>query len=106
MEDKEAIKKVDKPTDWVNSCNCRKIQIVKLRIWLDPRDLNKAIKREHFQLPIPLKTSQADCPVQQFSASLMQIMDNGKYHLTKQVNFSQHFIHHMDDIVSFACRLV
>ena len=45
------IKKQEEPTDWVNS-----MVIVqtpkKLRICLDPRDLNKAIKREHF----PMKT--------------------------------------------------
>ena len=46
------IKKVDQPTDWVNSLViAEKSKTGKLRICLDPRDLNKAIKREHFQLP-------------------------------------------------------
>ena len=51
MENDGVIKKQEEPTDWVNS-----MVIVetpkKLRICLDPRDLNKAIKREHF----PMKT--------------------------------------------------
>ena len=52
MEEKGVIKKVDQPTDWVNSLViAEKPKTGKLRICLDPRDLNKAIKREHFQLP-------------------------------------------------------
>ena len=44
---------VSKPTDWVNSIvlsettNDRE-QVTKVRVCLDPRDLNKAIKREHY----------------------------------------------------------
>ena len=38
---------VDEPTDWVNSLDIREKPIGSLRICLDPRDLNKAIKREH-----------------------------------------------------------
>ena len=44
---------VEKPTDWVNSivlCDTisDKGEITKLRVGLDPRDLNKLIKREHY----------------------------------------------------------
>ena len=49
MENDGVIKKQEEPTDWVNS-----MVIVetpkKLRICTDPRDLNKAIKREHFPM--------------------------------------------------------
>ena len=52
MEDREVIKKVDQPTDWVNSLViAEKSKTGKLRICLDPHDSNKAIKRQHFQLP-------------------------------------------------------
>jgi hypothetical protein len=52
MEEKGVIKKVDRPTDWVNSLViAEKPKTGKLRICLDPRDLSKALKREHFQLP-------------------------------------------------------
>ncbi|CAC5421277.1 unnamed protein product [Mytilus coruscus] len=45
MEDKEVIRKVDEPTDWVNSLVVvEKPKTGKLRICLDPRNLNKAIK--------------------------------------------------------------
>ena len=45
------IEKVTHPTDWV--CNIVVVEKSngKLRLCLDPRNLNKAIKREHFQLP-------------------------------------------------------
>ena len=46
------IRKVDSPTDWVNSIVIvEKPNTGKLRICLDPKHLNQAIKREHFQLP-------------------------------------------------------
>ena len=52
MEEMEVIEKVEEPTDWVNSM----VTIVKpngsLRICIDPRDLNQAIKRE----PYPMST--------------------------------------------------
>ena len=46
------IKKVDIPTDWVNSLVIvEKHKTKQLRICLDPRPLNKTVKHEHFQLP-------------------------------------------------------
>jgi len=43
---------VDQPTDWVNSMVAvEKKNTDKLRICIDPRPLNKAIKREHYHLP-------------------------------------------------------
>ncbi|VDI47522.1 Hypothetical predicted protein [Mytilus galloprovincialis] len=50
LTDKEMITPVTEPTPWVNN-----LVIVekpnKLRICLDPRDLNKAIKRSHYPMP-------------------------------------------------------
>lgn len=52
MEQKGVIRKVDHPTDWVNSLVIvEKPKTGKLRICLDPRHLNTAIRREHFELP-------------------------------------------------------
>ena len=41
------------PTDWVNSIVLSKMtndrgEVTKIRVCLDPRDLNKAIQREHY----------------------------------------------------------
>ena len=51
MENDGVIKKQEEPTDWVNSMVIVKMP-KKLRFCIDHRDLNKAIKREHF----PMKT--------------------------------------------------
>lgn len=52
MESSGVIKKVEEPTDWVNSLVVvEKPKSIKLRVCGDPRHLNKAILREHFQLP-------------------------------------------------------
>ena len=41
------IAKVDRPTDWENSCVCVTKPNGKLRLCLDPKDLNKAIQTNH-----------------------------------------------------------
>ena len=51
MEKLDIIEKVSEPTDWVNSLVTVSKPNGKLRICIDPRDLNRAIKRQHFQLP-------------------------------------------------------
>lgn len=45
------IAKVEGPTDWVSSMTVVKKPNGDLRLCLDPQDLNKAIRREHFKLP-------------------------------------------------------
>ena len=43
---------VDEPTDWVNQMAVATKKNGSLRICIDPRSLNLALKREHFQLPV------------------------------------------------------
>ena len=50
MEDNGHITKVTEPTDWVSSM-VTVVKNDKLRICSDPRDLNKAIRREHYPIP-------------------------------------------------------
>jgi len=45
------IDKVTIPTDWVSSLVVVQKTNKKLRLCLDPRDLNKAIKRSHYPMP-------------------------------------------------------
>lgn len=45
------IKKVEEPTEWVNSMVCVKKPNGDLRVCMDPKDLNANIKREHYQIP-------------------------------------------------------
>lgn len=51
LEEKGIIAKVDRPTDWVNSIVCVTKPNGKIRLCLDPKDLNKAIKRPHYYTP-------------------------------------------------------
>ena len=44
------ISKVEEPTEWVNSIVTVEKQNGSIRTCLDPKDLNQAIKREHFPL--------------------------------------------------------
>ena len=48
----EVIVKVDEPTEWVNSMLVETKDDGRLRICLDPVDLNEAIKREHYPMPV------------------------------------------------------
>lgn len=49
----KVITPVQDPTDWVNSLVITEKKIEALRVCLDPRELNKAIKRQHFSIPTP-----------------------------------------------------
>ncbi|XP_061729443.1 uncharacterized protein LOC133534338 [Cydia pomonella] len=51
MEAQGIIAKVEGPSDWVSSITVVKKSNGDLRICLDPKELNNAIKREHFRLP-------------------------------------------------------
>ena len=51
MERDKIIIKRDEPTDWVNSLLVVEKKNKTLRLCLDPRDLNRYIKREHFLIP-------------------------------------------------------
>ena len=53
LEEEEIIASVDKPTDWVHNHVITEKRNGSLRICLDPRPLNKAIKRERYQIPTP-----------------------------------------------------
>ena len=51
MESLGVIDRVTEPTDWVNSLVVVQKPNGQIRVCLDPKDLNKAIKRHHYQLP-------------------------------------------------------
>ena len=52
MEELGVIRKADEPTEWVSSLVVVQKPNSKVRVCLDPRDLNKAVQREHY----PMKT--------------------------------------------------
>ena len=51
MADLDIIEPVQKPTNWVNGIVVVGKPKGKFQVCLDPRHLNKAIKREHLHLP-------------------------------------------------------
>lgn len=51
MEAAGVVSRVDKPTKWVSSMVCVEKKNGDVRICLDPRDLNKAVLREHHRIP-------------------------------------------------------
>ena len=50
MEDIGVIAKVTQPTDWVSGMVIATKKNGELRLCIDPRNLNKAVKREHYQI--------------------------------------------------------
>jgi len=65
MENDAIVTRVDEPTPWVNSMVIVEKSNGDLRICLDPKDLNKAVLREHHKIPtiqdIALKFQGMDC---------------------------------------------
>ena len=61
MEKKGIIKKVEEPTSWANSMVFNEKKSGKLRICIDPRDLNKVIEREPYQLPTQREIASTGC---------------------------------------------
>ena len=51
MTQLDIIVPINEPTDWVSSLVAVEKPNGNLRIFLDPQNLNKAIKREHYRLP-------------------------------------------------------
>jgi len=64
MEDDGHIIKVTEPTDWVSSM-VTVVKNDKVRICSDPRDLNQAIRREHYPIPTveEVVSSVPDCKI-------------------------------------------
>jgi len=64
MKKEGNLAKVSQPTDWVNSMVVSS-RGEKIRICLDPGNLNKAVKREHYSVPtveeIAAKIPEATC---------------------------------------------
>ncbi|KAK7939091.1 hypothetical protein WMY93_002417 [Mugilogobius chulae] len=65
--EKGIIRKVEEPTDWVNSLVIVEKKNGDLRLCIDPRDLNKWIKREHFKLPTKSDITSAMAGARYFS---------------------------------------
>ena len=67
MEEQGIITKVTEPTEWVNSIMYPVKPNGDLRICLDPKDLNKAIIREHYKAPTLEEITHKLCGATKFS---------------------------------------
>jgi hypothetical protein len=94
--------KVEEPTDWVSSMVVVEKPNGKLRICLDPKHLNKAIKREHFQLP-----TIEDITTRMANAKRFSKLDaNHGYLWTRKVNSLPLSTLLLADIATLALHLV
>ena len=77
MEAEGIVEKVDEPTDWVSNLVIVEKPDESLRLCLDPRNLNKNLKREHYQLPtfdeIAMRLTNATFQMPLFVACIMVI---------------------------------
>lgn len=102
MESKGVNKKVDQPTDWVNSLVItEKAKTGKLCVFrsqgFEQRSSGNVFNN------LLLKKLHQDCLELPCLVNSMPIVDTGKYPPMKPVNSSLRFIHHLEDIVSVAC---
>ena len=78
MTKMEIIKSVSESKEWMNSLVIGEKPNGSLRIYLDQRNFNKVIQREHFQVP---STEEIFADIQGakfFSINLMLAMDSGR----------------------------
>ena len=77
METLGVIAKQDEPTD--SLVTVRKSN--RIRVCIDPKDMNCAIKREHYHLQVQLR----NCPKRKYLQSSTRLMDSGKSNLISPV---------------------
>lgn len=105
MERLNVIVKVDQPTSWVNSMVIVEKLDGSIRVCLDPKDLNRVVKRSHHQLPTTEETMTRLTDAQYFSC-LDASQGFGSIALMKRVQTFAHLPPRMAVINTYFCRLV
>ena len=106
MEQANIISKVDQPTPWVNSMVVVEKKDGSVRICLEPRELNKAILREHHHIPTLDDIAYRFAGVKIFS---IVDMKHGYWHVPLDQEsrlFTTFTTPHLDDMRSTGYRLV
>ena len=85
LEAQGVIAQVTTPTKWINSMVAVPKRNGKLRICLDPKDLNRAIQRENYQLP-----TVEDIATHLHGAKVFTVMDvsDGFWHVRQRIIIS------------------
>ena len=103
LERKGVLAKVTTPTDWISSIVAVRKPSGKLRICLDPQDLNRALKRPHYPMP----TVEEILP-HLSNAKVFSILDakDGFWQvkLDEESSYLTTFGHHLVDIAGFECH--
>ena len=103
LEHRGVIKQVNKPTPWISSM-VTVIKPGKIRICIDPRDLNKAILRPKYQMPTLEEVLPKLANVKLFS--VLDAKDGfHQVKLTSKAHTSPHFGHHSEDTNTLECHL-
>ena len=103
LESKGIIERRDDPTDWVNSLLIVEKRDGSLRLCLDPKDLNLAIKREHFHIPtcediLPKLVGMSVCTIidQKDGFYQIELDDESKRLCTFNTPFGRYSIGHLE----------
>ena len=94
--------KEDEPTGWVNLMVMVEKPNGKLRMCLDPGPLNKAIKREHFEMPTERQKKQTEEQKKPWLTLHAQPCSQSLMHPHP---YSQHSAHHLVDTDSHGYHL-
>lgn len=98
LVEQDILAPVTKPKAWISSIVVVPKSNGLLHICLDPKDLNKAILREHYPLP-----TIEDVATRSYGAKLFSILDvrNGFWHVVQQISVETNSIRNQLGIVDF-----
>ena len=104
MVQRDIITPVTEPTPWVSSMLVV-VKPDKLRICIDPRYLNRAICREHYQMPTIEEVATRLTNAKKFTPCWTQKMVFGRKDSTRNQATRRHSTHHLDAFDGIECRL-
>ena len=103
LEAQGVIIAVNEPTDWMNGLVITEKRDVSLRLGLDPKYMNKNIRREHFQIPTFTEISM-QLRVHDYSPLSARRTRTGRWSWTKTAHCYAASTPHSGDIVLFECH--
>ena len=103
LEKREVITRVTTSTPWISSMVVVPKKNGKLRICLDPMDLNRALHRENYPLPT-IEEVASRLHGRKVSRPLMFPMASGMLFRMKSVRSVLSLIRHLEDTVKKGCR--
>ena len=106
LVDLKVITPVDSPTDWISATVVTIKKDGSIRLCIDPKPLNKALKRNHYPHYSQSMTFCLTCLVLAASLFSMPKVGIGMSSLMSLVPLPQHLVHLGEDIGGCGCLLV